>query len=63
MSNGSVVSERAKIYFEVVLGKDWSEECWTPSTHQDYAATIRLYNKYHNGRTYEQFLEQVIRGK
>lgn len=63
MSNGSTACERAKIYFEIALGKDWSKECWTSSTHQDYTATVRLYNKYHNGRTYEQFLKQVLGGQ
>lgn len=63
MSMVSVTKRRQRACFEIVLGKDWSKEPWTPSAHQDYAATVRLYNKYHNGRTYEQFLKQVLGGQ
>lgn len=53
-------SERQKVFFEIVLKKDYTVDCWSPSTAQDYAATVRLYKKYHNGRTYQQFLLDVL---
>lgn len=59
----SETCKRREVYFRVVLGADWKQTPWTTSSYQDYAATVRLYNKYANGRTYEQFLEQMIGGK
>lgn len=52
-----------KVYFEIVLKKDWLKDSWPPGVYQDYTATVRLYNKYHNGRTYEQFLLDMLGGK
>lgn len=54
---------RQKSYFEIVLGKDYDTECWTSHQYQDYAATVRLYNKFGHDRTYEQFLLQMLGGK
>ena len=50
-------------YFELVLKKDVTIECWTPEEQKEYVALKSVYEKHRNGRTYEQFLEQVIRGK
>lgn len=50
----------AEVYFDIVLKKDSVKECCTLSAYQDYSATVRLYNKYHNGRTYQQFLEDML---
>ena len=52
--------EMQRAYFSLVLKKDYDRECWTPANYQDYAATVRVYNKYHNGRTYEEFLKDML---
>lgn len=62
MSMVSVTKRRQRTYFEKVLYKDYEKDNWTPSTSQDYAATVRLYNKYGGERTYEQFLDDILGG-
>lgn len=57
-----ISSERQKVFFEIVLKKDYTVDCWSPSTAQDYAATVRLYNKYGGNKTYEEFLKKLIGG-
>lgn len=52
--------EKQALFFRIALNKDFETDCWTPQRARDYEASIRLYNKYNNGRTYERFLRDML---
>lgn len=58
----SKTSDRQRVFFEVVLGKSFVDDYWTPMTLRAYQATTILYEQYGNGRTYEEFVRQMLGG-
>lgn len=58
MSNAPYV----EAYFELVLKKDCTIECWTPEEYKEYVALKSVYEKHSNGRTFREFLKQVLGG-
>lgn len=59
MSNAVLV----EAYFDIVLKKDPTKECWTEEEYKEYAALKLLYEKYGRKRTPTEFLKQVLGGR
>ena len=56
MSNAVLV----EAYFDIVLKKDPTKECWTEEEYKEYTALKLLYEKYGRKRTPIEFLKQVL---
>lgn len=56
-------ADRQRAYMRIALNKDYDKECWEPKDALNYSATVRLYERFHNGRSYEEFLLSIVGGK
>lgn len=53
--------EEQKVFVELVLKKNFDRDSISLEEYEDFKATFRLYNKYGKGRTYEQFLKDIVK--